>query len=87
MKPFLTYTLLRLGLFLLCFVVLGAVAKQFLDGQWPLIVAVFGGGLVSSVLALKYLAGPREELARRIEDRASAAKDRFEEIRAKEDLD
>lgn len=86
-KPFLVYTALRLGLFALCFVVLGAIAGAFLDGQLPLIIALFGGGVLSSILSLKYLAGPREELARVVEARAAAAKDRFEASRAKEDLD
>lgn len=86
-KPFLVYTGLRLGLFALCFVVLGAIAVQLFDGQWPLIIAVFGGGIVSSILSLKFLAGPRDEFARVVEARAAAAHQRFEASRSKEDQD
>lgn len=87
MKPVLTYTLLRIALFLVCFVVIGAIAKTFLTGQGPLIAALIGGAVVSSALSLKFLNGPREEMARRLEARMDAAKQKLEDVRSKEDDD
>ena len=50
-------------------------------------MSLLGAAVISSALSLKVLSGPRERLAKNVEERAARAKDRFEEIRAREDVD
>lgn len=88
MKPFVIYTLLRLALFLATFAVLSTLTVLIFGGStgtWfvTLVVAM----LVSSVLSLRVLAGPRERFAQSVEARAARAKDKLEEIRSREDAD
>lgn len=85
-KDFLVYTLLRLGLFLLTW---GAVT-----GAWLLVTDEAALGLtflialvLSGVGSYFVLAGPREKLARHVEERAGRATAAFEERRAREDAD
>lgn len=85
-KEFWTYNLLRIALLV--------VTWAALTGAWVLIA-----GSVSPVLTLLIafvlsgigsyfvLRGPRDALARKIELRAARAVERFEENRAKEDVD
>lgn len=87
MKPFLVYSALRLGLFLAVFSVLYGIAAVAGAGSWILIWLLLGAALISSVLSMKLLAGPREALARVVEARAKRAGERFEEMRSKEDVD
>jgi uncharacterized protein DUF4229 len=85
-KEFTVYTALRVLLFLVCYGVfagLWALAWGQSDGLlvWPFIAAI----VVSSLLSLRYLRGPRERFAQRVQERAARATERFEEIRARED--
>jgi len=43
--------------------------------------------VLSSLLSLRLLAGPRERVAESVEARAGRAKAKFEEIRSREDAD
>ena len=86
MKAFVIYTLLRLGLFLLTW---GAVT-----GAWLLITDEAALGLtflialvLSGIGSYWVLAGPRQKLARHVEERASRATAAFEERRAREDAE
>jgi hypothetical protein len=86
-KAFVIYTALRVGLFLVCFAVLGGVYVAVI-GQtgalvWPFIAAV----VLSSLLSFKFLAPQRERFARSVDARASRATANFEARRAKEDVD
>jgi hypothetical protein len=86
MKEFAVYTALRLLLFLLCYAVfagLWALAWGRSDGLlvWPFVGAI----IVSSLLSLRYLRGPRERFAQRVQQRAERATARFEELKARED--
>ncbi len=86
-KPFVIYTVLRLGLFVLCYVVLGSV-WLLVVGQsgallWPFLAAI----VLSSALSLKFLAPQRERFADVVQARAERATARFEERRAREDVD
>ena len=85
-KDFLIYTALRLGLFLLTW---GAVT-----GAWLLNTDKAALGLtfliafvLSGIGSYFVLAGPRERLARHVEERAGRATAAFEERRAREDAD
>jgi hypothetical protein len=85
-KEFLVYTGLRVLLFLACYAVFAGIwAAAWGSSQglliWPFVAAI----IVSSVLALRFLRGPRERFARKVEERAARASARFEEMRARED--
>ena len=87
MKDFIVYTALRILLFIGCYAVLAAL-WWLVFGQtgllvWPFVAAV----IASSLLSLRYLRGPRERFARRVEERAARATARFDEIKAREDAD
>ena len=88
MKHFVIYTVLRLGLFLATFAVLStATVLIFGDSAEVWFVTLFAAAIVSSLLSLRLLAGPRERFAESVEARASRAKAKFEEIRSREDAD
>jgi hypothetical protein len=87
-KDFVIYTVLRFGLFLATAAVLSTLTVAIFGAST---VAWFGSllvaAVVSSLLSLKLLAGPRERLAGNVEARAARAKAKFEEIRSREDVD
>jgi hypothetical protein len=86
-KDFVVYTALRLVLFL--------ATAAVVMGTWRLItgeltqtasfVCLIASFLISGVVALKLLEPQRARFARRVEDRASAAASKFDEMRSKED--
>jgi hypothetical protein len=87
-KHFVIYTVLRLALFLATFAVLSTLTVLIFGGStgtW--FVTLLLAAVVSSVLSLRLLAGPRERFAESVEARAARAKDKFEEIRSREDAD
>jgi hypothetical protein len=87
-KHFVVYTVLRLGLFLATAAVLSTITMLIFDqSQEVWFASLFLAMIVSSVLSLKLLAGPRERLAESVEARATRAKAKFEEIRSREDVD
>lgn len=88
MKHFLIYTALRLALFLVCWGAVAGVAtlvfgKSTDVGIWSLVL----GAVLSSVLSLKLLEGPRERFAQSVQGRASRATARLEEMKSAEDTD
>jgi len=87
-KPFVTYTVLRLALFVACYSLIIGVYMAFAGVDqvprfWPLLAAV----VVSSALSIPLLRGPREAFAQRVEKRAEAAARAFDERRSREDVD
>jgi uncharacterized protein DUF4229 len=85
-KEFVVYTALRLGLFLLTWAAV--------TGAWLLATDEAKLGLtflvtlvLSDVGSYFVLAGPREKLARQVEERAGRATAAFEERRAREDAE
>lgn len=88
MKSFLIYTAARVGLLIVCYAVFAGIwVAIFKDEQgiliWPFLAAV----IVSSVLSLKLLRGPRERFAASVDQRARRASQRFEEFKSREDAD
>ena len=87
MKEFVVYTLARLGLFVVAWVliVLGYVLvvgdTTAVPMLWPFLAAV----VVSSIASVYLLRRQREQFAAVVERRASAASRRFEASRSKED--
>lgn len=87
-KHFVKYTVLRIALFLACWAVFAWAAGLIFGtsnmvGIWALVVAA----VVSSVLSLKLLEGPREQFAQSVEARAERAAARLEEMKSAEDTD
>jgi hypothetical protein len=88
-KEFVSYTLLRILLFVATYAVLGGAWILIADdpgvgGEFALLVAA---ALISSVLSLRLLSGQRNRFAAKVEARATRATARFEEARAREDGD
>ncbi|WP_182920347.1 DUF4229 domain-containing protein [Nocardioides cavernaquae] len=87
MKDFVVYTALRLLLFLAtAAVVMGA--WRLITGelsQTASFVCLIASFLFSGIVALKLLEPQRARFARRVEDRASAAASKLDELRSKED--
>ncbi|HSX68166.1 DUF4229 domain-containing protein [Nocardioides sp.] len=89
MKAFVVYTLLRLVLFVCSLVVILGVWKLALGddsvSSGELFWAVIGAFLISGVASYFVLARQREALARRVEERASKAVSKIDEMRTRED--
>lgn len=86
MKDFVVYTALRILLFVGCYALLAGLWVLLGGGDtgafvWPFI----GAAIVSSLLSLRLLNGPRERFAASVQARAARASSRFEEIKARED--
>jgi H+/Cl- antiporter ClcA len=87
-KEFVVYTAARLGIFVASYALVAGIymlvaRTDQLPLLWPFFVAV----VLSAVVSVYLLRGPRQRFAARVEQRAMAATRRFEEIRAKEDED
>lgn len=88
MKHFLVYTVLRFGLFVACYAVLSLPAVLIFGNNVGVLFATLVlAAVVSSLLSLRLLSGPRERFAESVEARAGRAKDKFEEMRSREDQD
>lgn len=88
MKYFLIYTALRLALFLGCWAVVAGIATAIFDastevGIWSLVIAA----VISSLLSLRLLEGPRERFAQSVQARAERASSRLEQMKSAEDTD
>jgi hypothetical protein len=87
-KHFVVYTLLRFGLFVATYAVLSAPAVLIFGNKVTvLFVTLVLAAVVSSLLSLRFLAGPRERFAESVEARAARAKGKFEEMRSREDVE
>jgi hypothetical protein len=87
-KHFVVYTLLRFGLFVATYAVLSAPAV-LVFGNKPVVLfaTLVLAALISSLLSLRLLAGPRERFAESVEARAARARGKFEEMRSREDAE
>ncbi|HSE05210.1 MAG TPA: DUF4229 domain-containing protein [Nocardioidaceae bacterium] len=86
MKEFVVYTLSRLGLFVVSYLLVVGVYLLATGGDpvplfWPFLLAI----VVSSIASVYLLKGQRQRFAAVIERRAAAASERLERSRAKED--
>jgi hypothetical protein len=85
-KEFWSYTALRIGMFVasaaLVFGVWAMVADK-VPVLWVVVIAFAMSGVASYFL----LNRPREAFARRVDERARRMGERFEEMKAKEDVD
>ena len=85
-KEFVIYTALRIGLFLASLVVVVGVWMLIAD-RVPVLWVVVIAFVVSGVASYFLLNRQREAFARRVERRAERMQQRFEEMKAKEDVD
>lgn len=88
MKPFLTYTLARLGLFVVSYAAVWLVATSWLDfsavtNLWVMLIAL----VVSAIAAMVLLRDLRQKLATSVQARAERMTHRIEESRSAEDVD
>ncbi|MGH3360330.1 MAG: DUF4229 domain-containing protein [Nocardioidaceae bacterium] len=88
MKPFVLYTLARMGLFLLAFGLIWLAGFSFFEWNsinvlWTMLIAL----AVSAVAGIVLLRGLREKLAANVQQRAERLTQRFEEQRRAEDVD
>lgn len=88
-KEFWVYTAARIGLFVAALAVCGGgwVLLGGSDGAGSFLVPFVLAVVLSAVGSYYLLRGPRERLAAVVDRRARAASERFEQVRAKEDLD
>ncbi len=88
MKAFWTYTLARLGVFLVTWAVLWGISRLVFDPSavvdlWVLLLAL----IVSSIISILTLRRLRDQVAVKLQERAQALNDRIEESRRAEDVD
>jgi hypothetical protein len=87
-KEFAVYTAARIGLFIASYAVIAGV-YMLVSGSshvplfWPFVLAA----LVSAVASYYLLSGQRARFAARVEQRAANLSRRFEDARAREDVD
>lgn len=87
MKEFAVYTALRLGLFVVTYVVFALLWLLAFDRGGVLLLPFLAAVIVSSGLSLKLLAPHRKRFAAVVDARAHRASQRFEERKAREDVD
>lgn len=88
MKHFLVYTLLRFALFVATYAVLSLLAALVFGRETAVFfVTLVLAAVLSSLLSLRLLSGPRERFAQSVEARASRARIKLEEMRSREDVD
>ncbi|GAA3535373.1 hypothetical protein AFL01nite_07600 [Aeromicrobium flavum] len=88
MKAFWTYTLARLGVFLVTWAVLWGISRLVFEDStvldlWVLLVAL----IVSSIISILTLRTLRDRVAVKLQERAQSLNDRIEESRRAEDVD
>ena len=86
MREFVVYTALRVGLFVTSLVVVVGV-WMLIAGEVPILWAVVIAFVVSGLASYFLLNRQREAFARRVERRAERMHERFERMKAKEDVD
>jgi uncharacterized membrane protein (DUF4010 family) len=86
-KPFLVYSALRLGLFVVTYAVMAGIWFIAFGEGGILLVPFLAAVIVSALLSLKLLSRQREQFAAVVQARAERASRRFEEQRSKEDVD
>ena len=85
MKPFVIYTLLRLGLFVATYAALAGLWVLFAGTEGVLLAPFLLAVVISSVLSVKLLRPQREAFAAVVQARAERATARFEQVKSRED--
>lgn len=87
-KPFVKYTLARMGLFVITFGLIWLAGFSFFEWNsinvlWTMLIAL----AISALAGIVLLRRLREELAANVQQRAERMSERFEESRSAEDVD
>ncbi len=80
-----SYTLLRLMLFVTTYLVVAGVWVLVFDTRGVLLIPFLAAVIISSMISLKLLAPQRERFAAVVQARAERAASKFEQIKARED--
>jgi hypothetical protein len=86
-KEFVVYTAARFGIFAAVYGVVVAAYLVIHGGPLPVLWPLLLAAVVSTVASAFLLRGLRDRFAAVVNDRAGRMSQRFEEMRAKEDLD
>lgn len=89
MKAFYKYTVARLAVFGVCWLVLFGISLLLFEKQTGVVtlVTLMLAMLLSAIVSAFVLAGLRDELARNVQGRAERMTQRLEESRSAEDVD
>lgn len=88
MKAFWRYTLARLSILAVTYLLLWGVGQFFLEfGELTNLLVLLAAMIISSVISIFALAGMREQLAVHLQERAERMTSRIEESRRAEDVD
>ncbi|EFQ82258.1 hypothetical protein HMPREF0063_12623 [Aeromicrobium marinum DSM 15272] len=88
MKALWTYTLARLGIFVLTYAVVWAVCWTWVErSELTNLVILFVSLVISAIISIRALSGLRENLAADIARKAEQVNSRIEESRRAEDVD
>jgi mannitol-specific phosphotransferase system IIBC component len=88
MKAFWRYTLARLSVLAVTYLLLWGVGQFFLEfDELTNLLVLLAAMIISSIVSVFLLAGMREELAGNLQQRAERMTQRIEESRRAEDVD
>ncbi|MEH3068396.1 MULTISPECIES: DUF4229 domain-containing protein [unclassified Aeromicrobium] len=88
MKAFWRYTLARLSVLAVTYLLLWGVGRTFLEfDELTNLLVLLAAMIISSVISIFLLAGMREQVALQLQERAERMTSRIEESRSAEDVD
>ncbi|ALX03777.1 MULTISPECIES: DUF4229 domain-containing protein [Aeromicrobium] len=88
MKAFWRYTLARLSVLAVTYLLLWGIGRTFLEfDELTNLLVLLAAMIISSVISIFLLAGMREQVALQLQERAERMTSRIEESRSAEDVD
>jgi prolipoprotein diacylglyceryltransferase len=88
MKAFWRYTLARLSVLAVTYLLLWGIGRTFLEfDELTNLLVLLAAMVISSVISIFLLAGMREQVALQLQERAERMTSRIEESRSAEDVD
>ncbi|WP_370189512.1 DUF4229 domain-containing protein [Aeromicrobium sp.] len=88
MKAFWRYTLARLSVLAVTYLLLWGIGRTFLEfDELTNLLVLLAAMIISSVVSIFLLAGMREQVALQLQERAERMTSRIEESRSAEDVD
>lgn len=88
MKAFWRYTLARLSVLAVTYLLLWGIGQTFLEfDELTNLLVLLAAMIISSIVSVFLLAGMREQVALQLQERAERMSTRIEESRSAEDVD
>ena len=87
MKEFLVYTAARLALFAATYGIVVGLYVLVVGTPVPVLLTLLLAAIISGITSVYLLRGMRERFAVKVQARATRMSQRFEEMKAKEDVD